>query len=83
MDYFSVSPLASIGSIAAQKPIKREDVDLEFAKIFFKEVLRQAFTLPENNGENLFASSVNHDIFIDKLAEEMARKNVLGITIGN
>jgi hypothetical protein len=81
MDYFSINPMAGIGSIAAQKPLKRENVDIEFAKIFYKEVLRQVFTLPENGGENVFASSVNQDIFIDKLAEEMARKNMSLINV--
>jgi len=76
MDYFSMNPLADIGSIAAQRPIKREEVDMEFAKIFYKEMLRQVFTVPESEGENLLASSVNQDMFIDKIAEEMARKNL-------
>ncbi len=73
MDF--INPISSMGEIAVQKPIRREDAADEFAKIFYKEMLRQVFASPQPGGENVMASSFNRDIFIDKMAEEMAKKN--------
>ncbi len=76
MDYFSLEPLSGIGALAMRQSIKREEVSEEFTKIFYKELLRQAFSAPRMGEENLSTYSVNQDIFIDKLAEEMVRKNI-------
>ena len=68
MDLFPVSQLSDLGSIASRQTLKRDNADNEFVKIFYKELLRQVFTSSD--------SAVNQDILIDKLAEEMARKNM-------
>jgi hypothetical protein len=68
MDLFPVSQLSDLGTIASRQTLKRDNADNEFVKIFYKELLRQVFTSSD--------SAVNQDILIDKLAEEMARKNM-------
>ncbi|MFA4967722.1 MAG: hypothetical protein WC624_05850 [Candidatus Margulisiibacteriota bacterium] len=74
MDYFSTGQILSLGNMAAQKPLNRKDASNEFAKIFYKELIRQVFS-NQGNEDNVLTTSVNQDIFIDKMAEEMARKN--------
>ena len=75
MELFPASQLSDLGTIASRQTVKRDNADNEFVKIFYKELLRQVFT-SSTGDENVLASSVNQDILIDKLAEEMARKNM-------
>ena len=75
MDLSPVSQLSDLGSIASRQTLKRDNADNEFVKIFYKELLRQVFTSPAGD-EKFLTSSVNQDILIDKLAEEMTRKNM-------
>ncbi|HTY13742.1 MAG TPA: hypothetical protein VMD02_06105 [Candidatus Omnitrophota bacterium] len=72
MDF--INPVSSMGEIATQRPVRREDGAEEFAKIYYKEMLKQVFASQQED-EGALAPSFNRDIFIDKMAEEMARKN--------
>jgi len=70
-----INQVSNLGAIASQMPIKRETADIEFSKIFYKEMLKQVFTASDN--PNALITKANQDILIDKLAEEMARKNLI------
>jgi len=52
-----------------------EAVKQEFAVIFYKEMLKQAFSTFSSD-ENSFMNDVNQDVLLQKFAEEMARKNI-------
>ncbi|MBI5699511.1 hypothetical protein HZC35_04270 [Candidatus Saganbacteria bacterium] len=63
-----IDPVANnLGALAAQSPVTRSSAAGEFTKIFYRELLRQAFKdqLPP----------AAEDVMLDKLAAELARKN--------
>lgn len=57
----------NVSALAAQPPVTRQSAAGEFTKIFYKELLRQAFKdqLP----------LVAEEVMLDKLAADLARKN--------
>ena len=59
---------------------RADQVKKEFAAIFYKELLRQTFESQaaafSEETNNLMTNTINQDILIDKLAEELARKNM-------
>lgn len=63
-----IDPVASnLGALAAQPPVTRSSAAGEFTKIFYRELLRQAF-----KGQLPLAAE---EVMLDKLADEFARKN--------
>jgi hypothetical protein len=81
MEMFSLDPVASMGMVAAQKPIKREDTEAEFAKIFYRELFRQVFSSSSMGEVNPLLPSVDPEMFIDQLAAEMVKKNLVPLGI--
>ncbi|MBU0572991.1 MAG: hypothetical protein KKH83_00760 [Candidatus Margulisbacteria bacterium] len=65
---------------AASKEFKSADeVKQEFARIFYKEILRQAYDSQNSileEEERIFPSSLNNELMLDKLAETLARRNM-------
>jgi len=52
-----------------------EAVKQEFAVIFYKEMLKQAFSSFSDEKDNLM-SATNREVLLQKFAEELARKNI-------
>ncbi|MFA4905324.1 MAG: hypothetical protein WC645_02350 [Candidatus Margulisiibacteriota bacterium] len=63
-----IDPVANnLSALAAQPPVTRSSAAGEFTKIFYKELLRQAFK------DQLPLAA--EEVMLDKLAAEFARKN--------
>lgn len=67
-----INPLDSVGSISNLKTINRANAADEFEAVFYKEMLKQAFTVDESSN---LGFALGKDIFIDQMAKELARKN--------
>jgi len=70
MEPLSIYPAIPVSPLLGRQNVTRATAQQEFAKLFYKELFKQAF--PEQiEGTSL----INQDILIERLAEEMARKN--------
>lgn len=85
MDYSSIAPIIStpkMGQInSGGYPVSGQElVKKEFAAIFYRELLKQAFSsqseLFKEEQNNLLTNNINQDMLIEKMAEDLARKNM-------
>ena len=81
MDYLAINSVLPKGNTNVMRYASRSDlVKKEFAAIFYKELLKQAFESQSasfsEDKNNLMTNAINQDILIDKLAEELALKNM-------
>ena len=69
-----------VAAVAAQSAQRSEKTQEEFLVIFYKEILKQSMKNPSlsvsEEDENPFGS-LTSDVMIDKLATEIARKQIL------
>lgn len=79
-----IDNLQNLAAYMAQNPSGAnastpEQVIESFAKIFYKEILKQTFTsqnsILEKEEDPLFPQTLNQDLMLDKLAEVLARSN--------
>lgn len=66
------NPLSSIGQVTARAPVSRQNAKDEFQVIFYKEILKQAFTEMSDSSS---AFGIGREIFLEKMARELAHKN--------
>lgn len=76
---YPIESIISMGQVATQKPITRENADLEFQKMFYREILSQTLFSTDNQEEekNSFMPPVNRQIFIDQMVDTLVQKNAL------
>jgi hypothetical protein len=69
MENLSVYPVP-VSPLVGKRSVTRASAQQEFATLFYKELFKQAFK-EQVEGSSL----IGQEILIEKLAEEMARKN--------
>lgn len=78
-----ISGMTDLGQMQVMLEAARQSgqtkVQEEFMAVFYKELLKQAFTTPsfsidDEEENNTFKSSFTNDLMVDKLALEMARR---------
>ncbi|KAF0133474.1 MAG: hypothetical protein FD145_1273 [Candidatus Saganbacteria bacterium] len=67
-----INPISNFSPNTIQPKITRENAESEFTKMFYKELLNQAFA---SGGNDSLLNSINKDWFVEKLAADMAEKS--------
>lgn len=77
-----LGPMLGSPLFPAGQNLAAEKVKTEFLSVFYKEMLKQAFKVPNlsPNGEekeNNYVTSITNDMLIEQLAQEMLKNQAL------